>query len=511
MRAFGAGCSFAFLAVLLASYVAGDAACAVGSVDPLDIFAEHAAAVGYSLADGRAKPYVLEASVVDTDTGKASTLRRKQAGAYFVVAQTSNSRTGRYGFDGHGFWNQNENGNVTYEIGYERQYDIAWAVIDAEAFGPDLMPEVVDQSGDDYVIRIHPPNAVPADVYFNKKTYLIDRAVVSPALVPQRREYSDYEHHGPTMVAMTWSSNGYSGKVTKFQWDAPMPASDFDRPPQRIYATFPAAGPSVVSFDDKNDSITFAASINGVQGRFELDSGADGVYLTPSFAARAHLTPLDQSSASWVGGTFAISPTRVAHLTVGGVDFSDFYALIGAKADVDGFIGYDILAQVVCDINFDKKQLALINPASYQGDPRRGSIVFALDTGTPQIQALINQKHNVYMELDTGDSSSMTFARTFVDANPGVVARGAEVRFVGGGGESQSGYIGTLDEIDIGPYKFFGLEADVLGGFKGFASSRLRQGLVGYQMLRRFNLTFDYRDNKVYLELSKYGSETRFK
>jgi len=29
-------------------------------------------------------------------------------------------------------------------------------------------------------------------------------------------------------------------------------------------------------------------------------------------------------------------------------------------------------------------------------------------------------------------------------------------------------------------------------------------------MLRRFNMTFDYRNNKVYLDLSKYGSSTKF-
>jgi hypothetical protein len=30
-------------------------------------------------------------------------------------------------------------------------------------------------------------------------------------------------------------------------------------------------------------------------------------------------------------------------------------------------------------------------------------------------------------------------------------------------------------------------------------------------MPRRFNLTFDYLDKKVYLDLSKYGNNTRFK
>jgi hypothetical protein len=504
MRRFGTWLAFF---VLLGSAAA---ARADTPITPLDIFDKHAAVVGYSLADGRAKPYMFEGSTTDGDTGKTTKLRYEQAGAYFRHERSHNGRTTAYGFDGHGFWNQNDNGNLTYDTGYGRQYDIAWAVIGAEAFEPDLSPELVDQSGDDYVVRIHPAAAVPADVYFNKKTFLIDRAVVSPALASQSRDYHNYERHGAATVAMVWTSGNVTTRISKFQWDAPLPASDFDMPSQRSYTTFPPV-PSVVPFDDKHDSIVFEAAVNGVKGHFMLDTGADGLYFTPEFAAKAHLTPLDAASAIGAGSQFGISTTRVSHFTVGGVDLEDFYASIGSKGEVDGYVGYDFLAQVVCDVDFDKKQLTITNPAAYAGDPKRGALVFALDDLTPQIQALVNQKQKVYMNLDTGDGSSMTFVRAFVDANPGVVARGAEVRFSDAGGGTQSGYIGTLDEIDIGPYKFFGLEADVLGGFKGLASERAMQGLIGYQMLRRFNLTFDYRDNKVYLDLSKYGSETKFK
>jgi hypothetical protein len=81
---------------------------------------------------------------------------------------------------------------------------------------------------------------------------------------------------------------------------------------------------------------------------------------------------------------------------------------------------------------------------------------------------------------------------------------------VGGGGETQDLLIGTLDELDVGPFKFYGVRADVMGGFQGFAASRLTQGLIGNLMLRRFNMTFDYRDNKLYLELNKYGNTTTF-
>ena len=479
-------------------------------VDPLDIFAKHTAAVGYSLSDGRAKPYLIESATTDRETGRTSKSRHEQAGAYFRDQSVHGGRSGAWGFDGHGFWIQDWNGNVLYELGLGRQYDVAWAVIGAESFGPELSPEMMTATADDYVVRIHAPTAMPADVYFNKKTYLIDRAVVNPAGVPETVDYSDYQRSGPVTVAMTVTSGDAVSRVTKFLWDAPLPATDFDAPARRSYATFPSTGSSTVPFDDKRDSIVFEATVNGVKGHFVLDTGAAGVFLTPDFASKAHLTPLETTSGTSAGGQFGLASTRIGHLRIGDVDLSDFYAWIGAKGDADGFVGYDVLAQTVCDVDFDKKQLTFVNPAGYAGDPKRGALIVALDNQTPEIQALVNTKRQVFMTLDTGDGSSMTFFRTFVDQNPGIVARGAEARFVGGGGETQSGYIGTLDEIDIGPYKFFGLEADVLGGFGGLASSRLRQGLIGYQMLRRFDLTFDYPDNKVYLEFSKYGNQTKF-
>jgi hypothetical protein len=83
-----------------------------GNAAALDIFAKHAAAIGYSLSDGRAKPYLLESSSTDRDTGKTTVRSHEQAGAYFRDQWSHNNRSTAAGFDGHGFWNQNENGNL---------------------------------------------------------------------------------------------------------------------------------------------------------------------------------------------------------------------------------------------------------------------------------------------------------------------------------------------------------------------------------------------------------------
>ena len=479
--------------------------------DPSDIFAKHTAAVGYSLSDGRAKPYLLETITSYADSKAQTRTVRKQAGAYFFVQSTYNGRSHAYGFDGRSFWSQNSNGNIVQEIGYGRRYSVTWAVIHAEAFGPDVSPQMLADAGNDYVVRINPPSGAPADIYFNKSTYYIDRVVVDPLLENIQEDYSNYKRFGAIAIAMTQTYKDEVTNVSRFVWDAPLPADDFNAPISRHYATFPATGSTAVPFDDRQSSVVFEATLNGVKGRFMLDTGAAGVYLTRAFAAKANLQPLGAATVTGVGGNAETSVTRIDHFAIGGVELQSFYAFIGiANLGADGIVGFDVLDQVVCDVDFDKKQLTISNPATFTAPPGRGALVVALDGQTPQIEALVNNKLQVFMDLDTGDGSSMTFTRTFVDHNPGIVTRAGEARFVGAGGETQSGYIGSLDEIDIGPYKFFGLEADVLGGFSGFAANRETQGLVGYQMLRRFNLTFDYRDNKVYLDLSKYGKSTKF-
>ena len=501
----------ACIAVLVAATQARPAG---EAADPNDIFAKHAAAIGYSLADGRMKPYIVEMTTTTEKKGgdtRTSTTVRKQAGAYFASATAFKGRNSSDGFDGRGFWWADENGNVINAIGLARKYDVTWAVINAEAFGPALPSELRTPTATDYVVRVTPDSGVPADVYFNKTTYYIDRVVVDPNLEKEEETYADYERHGQVAFAGTRTSGESTTKVTRFAWDAQLMAADFDRPSQRSYASFPDSGSSVVPFDDKRSEISFEATVNGVKGTFILDTGTDGIYFSPSFAQRAQLPRLNTSAVSGIGGTVSTSVTQVDRFRVGDVELQHFYATISSHEfeGWDGFAGFDFLAQVVCDINYDSHKLTITNPAVYKDDGKRVAIVIALDDHTPQIYATVNEKVKTYMDLDTGDSSSITFTRVFVDSNPGIVARGAEARFVGAGG-LEEGYIGTIDQFQVGPYQFFGIEADVIAGFKGFAAERLTQGLIGYQVLRRFNLTFDYRGGKLYLDLSKYGHQTKF-
>lgn len=499
---------FAALSFVVA-FAAADAA--ENAPTALEIFARHEQAIGYSLGDGKSKPYQMETTTTWTSGGGKQTRSTiiKRAGVYFHNESTRNGRTSGFGFDGRVFWQRNYNGNVSIDTAQERAFDVTWAVIRSEAYDATVNPEVIRVTPGEYVVRIQPKDAVPADVYFDRQTYYVKRVDVDPLQDPNSIVYSDFKRFGSVVFATKWTQAGVQTAVDTVLWDAPLTVDDFSAPNQRDYATFPASGSTSLSFDDRIDAVRFDATINGVKGRFLLDSGAALVFINPSFATRAHLKPSDAEVNEGISETVRTRYAKVDDLAIGDMHLTAFEAQIGDKdfaSDFDGLIGYDVLNQVVCAINFDKKTLTFSNPSTFKYSGTGGALIIGLDDGTPIIQAKINEKLPVYMGIDTGAGGSLLFTRIFLDRHPGIV----EQAFHGyvTGSSIQQASLGTLQEIDVGPYQFFGLAALNVLSFGGFASNRQVQGLIGYQVVRRFNVVFDYRSYRMYLELNKYGKET---
>lgn len=498
-------------AVLIAMYITGAASQAAGdsTPPPADVFAKHSAAVGYSLSAGTAAPYVLKSTTKWSDKhgDHSLTTIEKRGGAYAYFTETRDGITRRWGFDSGGFWVANENGNVTNVISYARQFDVTWSIIESEGFDATLNAETRTPTDTDYVIRIHPKSGVPADLYFNKSTSYIDKAVVDPGREDLTETYSDYRNYGQAVFAATWKDGDATTTVTDLQWNAPLLVDDFNRPQQRSYAVFPAGGSTTVSFDTNYyPGVVVKASINGTEGKFLLDTGSSDVLLNPSFARRAKISTHGHGAAEMVGGFSGLTFAQISSFKVGDADFRDFTAVIPdddiGDSYFDGLLGYDILNQAIFAIDFDAKTLTFYNPASFKA-PAAGYFVIGLDEGTPQVQVTVNTKVPVYMDLDLGASGISTiFTKSFLQSNPGIVQ---------GDMRGNGAMMGTLAQIGFGPFQFFGLSAGVLTTDRGFGGEKVLQGLIGYETLRRFNLTFDYQSNKLYLTMDKYGSETVFK
>jgi aspartyl protease len=498
---------FAFTALALTPLASP--ARAADSPSALDIFAKHAASVGYSLSAGTEAPYVIarETKWTDKKGDHAYTSLEKRAGAYSYFAITRDGVSETYGFDGHSFWNADVSGNVTTEIGYGRPFDVTASVMESEAYDASVNPQLQPSVGADYVVRINPPSGVPADIFFNQKTYTIDKTIIDPGRETITTEYSNFHQYGPALIAKTRKTGDATTTVTKFEWNAPLQTTDFLRPVQHSYATFPESGSASETFDTRRyPGIVINATINGVPGRFLVDTGSSALFINPTFAKRAQLITYGQGSAETIEGYEGFKFARVPSLKVGGFELRGFAAIVPERDfgahEFDGLIGYSVLDQAVFSIDFDANTITFSNPSTFVPPASAGYIVIGVDGGTPQIRATVNTTVPVFMDLDLGASGiSLIFTKSFLQSNPGIVQ---------GDMRGNGGMMGTLAQIDFGPFQFFGLSAGVLTTDAGFGGEKVLQGLIGYETLRRFNLTFDYQSNKLYFALNKYGKDTRF-
>ena len=163
------------------------------------------------------------------------------------------------------------------------------------------------------------------------------------------------------------------------------------------------------------------ATINGT-GPWHLlvDSGADGLALTESTAARAGLLRINgaatlQGSVGVVSGGFVL----VSQLQSGGLKLEGFVAALVADADmanadavaqrrIDGVLGMEALKAVVLEMNFAKLQVVAVRPKAarypsdraikYQGENR------------PWVKFNVEGK-TILAEIDTGSVAAFQFER----------------------------------------------------------------------------------------------------
>src|SRR5215469_13808798 len=153
------------------------------SVTPQQIFQNHEAAVGYSLGDGKMKPYIMKETTSWLDFRSVmhkEQITRKQIGAYFREDQSYSGASASIGFDGSSFWHASPNAVLTSDDGYSRAFDVTEAVIATESYDESLAPEMRGDQRSDVIVRIHPKGGMTADLYFNHLTWYIDQVIVDP-------------------------------------------------------------------------------------------------------------------------------------------------------------------------------------------------------------------------------------------------------------------------------------------------------------------------------------------
>jgi hypothetical protein len=182
--------------------------------------------------------------------------------------------------------------------------------------------------------------------------------------------------------------------------------------------------------------------------------------------------------------------------TLSSLDLSGFAPLFGQR--LDGVLGYDFFNQFVVILDYQHQRLTLCDPVSFQG-AKGQSVPRSLGSRQPYVEAEIEgpgeKLIHASLEVDTGKvdpfSLNAAFARRtglMPDAQGLLAMKGVSV-----GGETQA-WMTRAKAL-----RFAGLliKSPVMGIAEEDAD---RAGQIGYGVLRRFTITFDYSRKQAFFE-----------
>jgi predicted aspartyl protease len=421
-------------------------------------------------------------------------------------------------------WRLNENSILINEIGVHKRNQVDSEALHAASIAPTkdvTLAGEVDAPAPAYVLRVNPPDGRLQWLLVDKKSSLLDSEI---DVYPERRLVISYDDYRPLDGEMrAWHTHVADGRPQNDE-DYRITSDDFNVPVPDDDIAIPQGGSTIVSFPDGVSSVKLPATvtygsvvvrltINGRGLDFLLDSGADGIVLDSEVAKEIGVKTFGKFVQTTMG-SYEASQAVIPEIGIGTVTLRNTYVQIlpfnqqldyGTK--IVGLLGFDFIANAVVTIDYDHGTVTATNPDQFKPPTTGVEIGAVLDDGVPYVQAQVDNAVGEHFILDTGADDVVIFS-SFADAHPDDVAdeglgRSINAAFpflsaVGVGGEiamtttQVSAYhFGTVKFEDFLLYRTHGNTA-----FEG----EDEDGLVGYDVLRYFLVTLDYRDGEIYLQ-----------
>ncbi|MCU0451324.1 MAG: aspartyl protease family protein [Bernardetiaceae bacterium] len=172
---------------------------------------------------------------------------------------------------------------------------------------------------------------------------------------------------------------------------------------------------------------------------------------------------------------------------------------------VSGIIGYDVFKNFIAEIRYEERKIVLHRPEKYKRRPPGIMLPLIIEEGKPYVETFIEQENGqrlkVKLLVDTGASYALSLDRL---SDPGIVLPPKTVDTYLGRGLSGDihGQLGRLKSLELGKYKFKNFTASYpdSASLRQVAGAVHRNGLLGADILKRFHVTLDYPNSRLYLK-----------
>ncbi|WP_224529128.1 retropepsin-like aspartic protease [Winogradskyella alexanderae] len=279
-----------------------------------------------------------------------------------------------------------------------------------------------------------------------------------------------------------------------------------------------------INFEFISNLIIIPIEVNGVELSFVLDTGVSKpilfnlsekdsldlknakTFYLHGLGAEGKLKALRSSENTFKIGN-AVSKNQDLYVVYD--EAINFTPRIGVL--VHGIIGYDVFKDFVVEVNYSAKYIRLhaINAFKPKTSKKWKAIPMKVYAKKPYVdtQVTLNKtRHDVKLLIDTGSSDALWL---FDDTERGIIAR-PDMKFEDYLGQGLSGSIyGERSKVDN--FKISDFEMDYVNvAFPDSISVdktkmfKERSGSLGGDILKRFNLFFDYKNETLYLKKNSY-------
>lgn len=282
-----------------------------------------------------------------------------------------------------------------------------------------------------------------------------------------------------------------------------------------------------LKFKSVNNLIILSALLNGEFINFLVDTGVNKTKVFAQVKDSTNLENVEYISLRSLGSSESVKGYKTSDNTI---DFGPVYGenkevyyitdprydLAGKLGvNVQGIIGYELFKDFIFRLNYNRKSLRLYQHEKFNRKLRRfDKLNFRFIRNKPHLKIPVKfysgmSKELVFL-LDTGSSDAFWI---FEDEEIKAPENSFQ-DFVGYGLELViSGKRSKLKEIEIGDYTLEDQRVAYIDSSSAalFTADQFKDGIIGSEILKRFVLFFDYKNQNIYLKSSRaFGENSNY-
>ena len=442
------------------------------------------------------------------------------------------------GFDGTTFWRRGPRGGFTYRAGDDMVYQEGqsyfenqqWLFADQGGGRLEVTGTGTDSAGECIIVEAVPPVGPPRGLWFNARTGLLDREVVTMSGRTAAREFSDYRRAGalmwPFRIGIGEGKDDVVMEVDSLFVNQPIDDSRFELPPSDPLARtewLGTTGRAVLPFRFRREHLWLDASFDGRRpAEVMLDTGGSITMLDSAYAATLGLVPRGAVQVHVRGSTFTaalavVDSIRIQDSRGQGVEIGALLvALVPLDArvhtgrDCVGILGSDLLSRFVAEFDFDHCTMTLRDPGAFAYTGSGTAIPCTPAGAMYAVPMTLDGVPAGRFGVDLGAWATVRLNGRFSGEHGPVPSAGRSpgIAITEWG---QTHRVSRANRMQVGPYELAGPLVEAWDDAPDAGTSWDYGGELGNGFFSRFKVTFDYARRLLYLEPGRaYAEPDRF-